>query len=73
MADIIIREPYFRLQLHSTFFLYPAAEFGNSGVDAWCVPATAAITPAHHASLEDPPTWSGDRQRPTRVALIEKE
>lgn len=59
--------------LHSAVLLYPAAELGDSGVDARFVPASAAVTPAHHAGQEDPPTGAGDGQRPAGVALRESE
>lgn len=57
------------LQLHSALLLYPAAVFGNSGVDAGFVPASTAVAPAHHASQEGPPTGTGDGQRSTGVTL----
>lgn len=57
------------LLLHSALPLYPAAVFGNSGVDAGFFPASAAVAPAHHASQEDPPPGAGDRQRTTGVTL----
>lgn len=62
-----------KVQLHSAHLLNPAAVFGGPGVDTGFVPASTAVTPAHHASQEDPPTGAGDGQRPTRVALREAE
>lgn len=59
--------------LHSAVLLYPAAVLGDSGVDAWFVPASAAVAPAHHAGQEDPPTGAGDGQRPAGVALRESQ
>lgn len=59
--------------LHSAVLLYPAAELGDSGVDARFVPASAAVAPAHHAGQEDPPTGASDGQRPAGVALRESE
>ena len=52
---------------------YPAAVFSDSGVDARFVPASAAVTPTHHARQEDPPISTGDRQRAARVTLRERE
>lgn len=59
--------------LHSTVLFDPAAESGDSGVDARFVSPSAAVAPAHHASQEDPPTGGGDGQRPAGVALRESE
>ena len=59
--------------LYAAVLLYPAAVFGNPGVDAGFVPASAAVTPAHHAGQEDPPIRAGDGQRPAGVALRVRE
>lgn len=61
------------LFLHSTIFFYPVAIFGNSGVDARFVLASAAFAPARHTSQEDPPLGAGERQGSTRVALRIRE
>lgn len=59
--------------LHAALLLYPVAVFGNTGVDAGFVPASAAIAPAHHTGQEDPPIRTGDGQWPAGVALRESE
>lgn len=57
------------VQLHSARFLYPAAIFGDAGVDAGFIPTTAAVAPAHDARQEDTPTGAGDSERSAGVSL----
>lgn len=61
------------LFLHSTIFFYPVAIFGNLGIDARFVLASAAFAPARHTSQEDPPLGAGERQGSTRVTLRIRE
>lgn len=48
-------QPVTAPHLHASLLLYPVSKHREPRVHARLVPLSAAVTPAHHASLEDAP------------------